>query len=176
MIAGAYVGATVTNSEAAVFENRQATPAELAVGGATGLVTAGGASIAAKGAKAIAARGTGQALAVEGSGSGLDVLGAARSSASAFRLNAKLTGEEIAGGHAFEKHVITQAEYPGVTTRSQFASVIEDVVKSGEKRTLSKGRTAYWKDGTVVIRNPRSAGGGTAFRPKTGYDYFLNVN
>lgn len=34
---------------------------------------------------------------------------------------AKLIGEEISGGHAFDKHVTEQGEFPGVTTRRQFA-------------------------------------------------------
>ncbi|WP_040321851.1 RHS repeat-associated core domain-containing protein [Austwickia chelonae] len=66
------------------------------------------------------------------------------------RLRAQLTGEEIAGGHAFQKHVIDQAEFPGITTRSQFASHIEDVVANSEMRPLSGGRAAYWRDGTIV--------------------------
>ncbi|WP_255825840.1 hypothetical protein [Amycolatopsis sp. GM8] len=37
-------------------------------------------------------------------------------------------------------------------------------------------RSAYWKDGTVVIRNPNAVDGGTAFRPTNGYDYFLNLH
>ncbi|MHC5797059.1 hypothetical protein ACVXZ4_12950 [Lacisediminihabitans sp. FW035] len=91
------------------------------------------------------------------------------------RLRAQLTGEEIAGGHAFDKHVVELGEFPGVANRSQFAGVIEDVVTNGEMRTLSGGRTGYWKNGTVVIRNPGAVDGGTAFRPRDGYDYFLNT-
>jgi hypothetical protein len=48
-------------------------------------------------------------------------------------------------------------------------------VTNGEMRTLSNGRTAYWYDGTVVIRNPGAADGGTAYRPTDGYDYFVNT-
>jgi hypothetical protein len=83
-----------------------------------------------------------------------------------------LTGEEISGGHAFAKHVIDNGEFPGITTRRQFASHIEDVVSNGEMRALSNSRTAYWRNGTVVIRNPKAVDGGTAFRPTSGYDYF----
>jgi RHS repeat-associated protein len=90
------------------------------------------------------------------------------------RLRAQLTGQEIAGGHAFDKHVLDLGEFPGTRTRAQFASHIEDVVLDGQLRSLGGGRTAFWRDGTVVIRNPRSPDGGTAFRPKDGYDYFLN--
>ncbi|QIK84339.1 hypothetical protein [Sanguibacter sp. HDW7] len=71
--------------------------------------------------------------------------------------------------------MIDKAEFPGITTRSQFASHLEDVVAHGERRSLSSGRTAYWRDGTIVIRNPKAADGGTAFRTTDGYDYFLNV-
>lgn len=90
------------------------------------------------------------------------------------RLRAQLTGQEIAGGHAFGKHVVERGEFPGIRSRSQFGSHIEGVVMNGEIRTLGGGRTAFWREGTVVIRNPRSPDGGTAFRPDNGYDYFVN--
>jgi hypothetical protein len=89
---------------------------------------------------------------------------------------AKLIGDEVSRGHAFDKHVIEQGEFPGVTTRRQFADMIEDAVMNGESRVLSGGRTAYWSGGTVVIRNPGAADGGTAFRPTNGYDYFLGLH
>ena len=85
------------------------------------------------------------------------------------RLRAQLTGGEIAGGHAFDKHVVELGEFPGVTTRSRFARTIEGMVANGEMRTISGGRSAYRQDGVVVIRNPGAADGGTAFRPNDGY-------
>jgi hypothetical protein len=88
---------------------------------------------------------------------------------------ARLIGDEISGGHAFDKHVIKRGEFPGVTTRRQFAGLIEDAVINGESRVLSGGRTAYWSDGTVVIRNPGAPDGGTAFRPANGHDYYLRL-
>ena len=92
------------------------------------------------------------------------------------RLRAQLTGQEISGGHAFGKHVVQGGEFPGITTRAQFAAHIEDVVTNGVMRPLSSGRSAYWSNGTVVIRNPNAIDGGTAFRPTNGYDYFLNLH
>jgi hypothetical protein len=92
------------------------------------------------------------------------------------RFKAQLTGEEIAGGHAYQKHVIEQQEFPAIANRRQFAAVIEDVVANGEMRPLSNSRSAYWKDGVVVIRNPVAADGGTAFRPTQGYIYFVNLH
>lgn len=92
------------------------------------------------------------------------------------RLRAQLAGDEIAGGHAFNKHVVELGEFPGVSTRSQFARIIENTVSNGQMRSLSGGRSAFWQDGVVVIRNPRAPDGGTAFRPNNGYDYFLGLN
>ena len=89
---------------------------------------------------------------------------------------AKRIAEEISGGHAFDKHVVDRGEFPGVTTREQFANLIEDAVMNGESRVLNRGRTAYWSEGTVVIRNPSEPDGSTAFRPPDGYDYFLGLN
>jgi hypothetical protein len=89
---------------------------------------------------------------------------------------AELIGDEISAGHAYDKHVIERGEFPGVTTREQFAGVIKDAVINGESRTLSAGRTAFWSDGTVVIRDPGTADGGTTFRPANGYDYFLGLH
>jgi hypothetical protein len=42
-------------------------------------------------------------------------------------------------------------------------------------RRLSGGRTAYWKDGVVLIMNPDSADGGTAFVPRNGFKYFEDL-
>jgi len=97
----------------------------------------------------------------------------ASSAANGARLNSRLTAEEIAGGHSFEKHVATQAEFPGIRTRGEFADMIENVVNNyGDIKHLSGGRTAYWRDGVVVIRNPAAVDGGTAFVPRDGYAYF----
>lgn len=119
------------------------------------------------GKAARAARGAGSVAAKTGTVGVDDVL-------NGVRLRAQLTGQEISGGHAFEKHILDLGEFPGIRTRAQFASHIEDVVLNGEMRTLGGGRTAFWRDGTVVIRNPRAPDGGTVFQPTDGYDYFLN--
>ncbi len=103
--------------------------------------------------------------------------GEASSLVSAARLRGQLAGQEIAGGHAFEKHVLNQGEFKGlgIRTREQFASHIENVINNPTaSRQLSGGRSAYWQEstGTVVIRNPRAADGGTAFQPANGRTYF----
>jgi RHS repeat-associated protein len=102
----------------------------------------------------------------------------ATSAAQASRLRTQLAAEEIAGGHAYGKHVIQQAEFPTVSTPKQFAGEIERIMANpSEVRHLSGGRTAYWDNATqtVVIRNPRAADGGTTFKPVAGKAYFDNL-
>lgn len=105
------------------------------------------------------------------------VAGEASSVANAARLRAQLAGQEIAAGHAFEKHVLNQGEFKGlgIRTREQFATHIENVINNPTaSRELSGGRSAYWQEstGTVVIRNPHASDGGTAFQPVNGRAYF----
>lgn len=102
----------------------------------------------------------------------------ASNAANAGRLRAQLAGERIASGHAFDKHVIQGGEFPGITTRPQFAAHIENAIKgASEYRELLRGRTAYWDSSTrtVVIRDPGAIDGGTAFRPTQGKTYFDNL-
>ncbi|QIM16135.1 mAFB alternative [Leucobacter insecticola] len=87
-------------------------------------------------------------------------------------ISAVRIGEQISRGHAFDKHVIQRGEFPGVKTPEQFAKLIDDVVKNGEEVSPERGRSAFWKDGVVVILDPKSPEGGTAFRPIDGYNYF----
>jgi hypothetical protein len=86
--------------------------------------------------------------------------------------------EQIASGHAFDKHVVGQGEYPEYSTREEFARHIDDVIKNpSESKPLSNGRSAYWDESsdTVVITNPNDPHGGTAFRPSQGKAYYENL-
>jgi RHS repeat-associated protein len=90
------------------------------------------------------------------------------------RLRNQLTGQEIAGGHAFGKHA---AEF-GFKSADEMAAHVEAVMTNPSAvRNLSRGRTAYWDDATqsVVIRNPSAADGGTVFKPTNGKTYFDNL-
>ena len=102
----------------------------------------------------------------------------AANAANAARLRTQLTAEEIAGGHAYDKHVTKGGEFPGITTRQQFSNLIENIINNASNiKVLSNGRTAYWDStsGTVVIRHPSAVDGGTAFKPIQGKTYFDNL-
>jgi len=80
----------------------------------------------------------------------------------------------IASGHAFSKHGGEFADI-GINTQEQFAKHIDRVMRNPTAtRNLERGRVAYWdaESGTVVIHDPNSADGGTAFIPTRGVDYF----
>lgn len=115
------------------------------------------------------------AAVVTGSQVAAETESGAASAINGVRLRAQLTGEQIAGGHAFDAHVLEAGEFPGITTRQQFATRIEEVVTNGESRELLRGRTAYWEGNTVVILDTPSLDGGTAFVPTGGYNYFLGL-
>ena len=54
---------------------------------------------------------------------------------------------------------------------------VSEDAKGSDVKQLSKGRSAYWNDQEkmVVIRDPKSPDGGTAFRPTNGKAYFNNL-
>ncbi len=85
--------------------------------------------------------------------------------------------ELIANGHAYQKHVVLQMEFPEIESITAFVDLVQHVIVSGRKKTLSGGRVAYWSADakTVVIYPVDSPQNGTAFRPKSGEDYFNNL-
>jgi filamentous hemagglutinin len=85
------------------------------------------------------------------------------------------TLQSIANGHAYQKHVVTNKEYPEITTKAQFFSLIKGVVGSPTAtKNMPRSRTAYWGEAakTIVIVDPASTDKGTAFRPTGGKAYF----
>ena len=85
-------------------------------------------------------------------------------------------GQQIANGHAFGKH----AREMEISGRGQMADEIDRIIRNAGSynvRHLERGRTAYW-DGasdTVVIVDPNTADGGTAFKPNRGRRYFESL-
>ena len=80
-------------------------------------------------------------------------------------------GTRIAAGHAFTKH----GQDLGFATRAELAAYIDRVIENpSASRQLSRGREAYWDadTGTVIICDPSTADGGTAFKPERGRRYF----
>ena len=87
----------------------------------------------------------------------------------------RFIAQEIAGGHAFEKHI---DEFPGISTRAQFAAEIDRILRAPTAtRALRGGREAFWDTftGTVVIYNPNDPDLGTAFKPTNGRQYFDRI-
>jgi RHS repeat-associated protein len=85
--------------------------------------------------------------------------------------NTDCTANQIANGHAFEKHA---GEF-GAETPEEFEQAIKDALENATKsRELSNGRTAYYDEetNTVVITDPSSPDGGTIFKPSGGEEYF----
>ncbi|MFQ3632175.1 hypothetical protein [Roseiflexus sp.] len=94
------------------------------------------------------------------------------------------TAHAIANGHAYNKHVVTQREFPEITNNPAFANRIEDMISAfatriediinnpEEHKALSNGRHAFWKNNTVVIYNPNAADKGTCFKPTGGKSYY----
>ena len=87
--------------------------------------------------------------------------------------------ENIANGHAFQKHVVEFGEYPEIANRQQFQDLIQNVMDNPTAdKVLSGGRFAYWQQSTdtVVIINPADPDGGTAFRPVDGFAYYEGLH
>ena len=82
--------------------------------------------------------------------------------------------DDIANGHAYDKHVVEKNEFPEIKSKGEFSDLIDNTVKNPTtQRSLSNGRTAYYdaNSNTLVIHNPAAADGGTAFRPTGGINY-----
>ena len=89
--------------------------------------------------------------------------------------DASALADQIASGHAFDKHVLEGDDFPDINTPEEFSNHIEDILTEPDAyRNLERDRTAYWDDesGTVVIHDPNNGDGGTAFVPEDGRDYF----
>ncbi|WP_460410532.1 MULTISPECIES: Hint domain-containing protein [unclassified Pseudomonas] len=88
------------------------------------------------------------------------------------RLNSQLLAEEVASGHAFQKHVVERQEFAdlGISTKNQFQNFVENIVSNPAiDRRQSVDGTMYYLDSstkTIVIRGQR--GEATAFRPDQG--------
>ncbi|OCG61497.1 RHS repeat-associated core domain-containing protein [Gilliamella sp. Fer4-1] len=95
------------------------------------------------------------------------------------KLNAQLASQEIANGHAFDKHVLQRGEFNslGIRTREQFRQHVEKVINNPtDVRYYSDGRVVYLDSNIriIVIRNP-GKGESTAFRSDydIGWDNYI---
>src|SRR5262249_49492068 len=85
----------------------------------------------------------------------------------------------IAAGHAYDKPVVAEGQFPGIASRAAFAALIAGIIEHpSASRRLSGDRTAWWDDatGAVVIANPHDRDGGTCFKPRAGRPYFDHLH
>ncbi|MEB2872918.1 hypothetical protein [Pseudomonas rhizosphaerae] len=107
-----------------------------------------------------------------GSAGGAKGSSGAESAINQGRLNSQLLAEEVASGHAFQKHVVERQEFAnlGISTKNQFQNFVENIVSNPAiERRQSVDGTIYYLDSstkTIVTRGQR--GEATAFRPDQG--------
>lgn len=92
-------------------------------------------------------------------------------------LNRQLSAQQLANGHAFEKHELQQGQFPFVKTKEQFAKHLENVMTNPtHHKQLGGGREAFYdsRTSTFIVRNPNDPYGGTAFQESL--DYFNRQN
>jgi len=86
--------------------------------------------------------------------------------------------EQIAGGHAWDKHVRDRGEFPDIPSRAAFAALVAGIIDNpSDSVARPDGWRAYWDDatGTVVVVNPLDPDGGSCFRPARGEKYFEDL-
>ena len=79
--------------------------------------------------------------------------------------------QRIAHGHAWGEH---RFEFPEVADQEVFTTLVEQILRTGERKDLRRDRVAYWSEDAeaIVIVSPADPDGGTVFRPARGRAYF----
>ena len=86
--------------------------------------------------------------------------------------------EAISNGHAYQKHVVDEEQFPDVKSKTDFAKLIAGVLANPtHHKELNKEREAFYDlpSNTIVIVNPRDKDRGTCFRPTAKKRYFDNL-
>ena len=88
----------------------------------------------------------------------------------------EIYSKKIANGHAWDKHVIKQKEFPDISTKEEFQRHIKKVMENPTEKIIKRNgeRKEYWhaESKTYVLKDPKVRDDGTAFKPKRGYQYF----
>jgi hypothetical protein len=90
----------------------------------------------------------------------------------------KKIASAIAGGHAYQKHVVDEELFPEVKNKEEFGGLIARVIANpSHHRKLENQREAFYdkKSNTIVIYNPRARDKGTCFKPRGKLNYFNNL-
>jgi len=99
------------------------------------------------------------------------------------KLNVQLTAEQIVKGHAFDKHLLSQGEFGGISirTHAQLQSHVEMVLTNPATETYVLGitekgpriRYVHRESHTVIVHNPAAPDRGTVFQPSMDMDSYL---
>ena len=99
-------------------------------------------------------------------------------------LSDKVVNDIVA--HSYDKHVVQQKEFETLTgakkltpagdavkQKKELGTIVEEVAKSGTKKVLTGGRTAYYDatENILVIHNANNEAQSTVFRPTNGQAY-----
>lgn len=79
---------------------------------------------------------------------------------------------QIADGHAYDKHVIDQKEFPDIKNKRDLAKLIKDVIKNADEvKDLDRGRKGYWdaRRKIVVVHDPNRSDSGTVMKSSKRY-------
>ena len=98
-------------------------------------------------------------------------------------MNVQLTAEQIVKGHAFDKHLLSQGEFGGISIRTlaQLQSHVEMVLTNPATETYVLGitekgpriRYVHRESHTVIVHNPAAPDRGTVFQPSMDMDSYL---
>jgi len=91
----------------------------------------------------------------------------------AFAVPSDATIKSIAYGHAYDKHVVTNGEFPKIKSKEEFYNYIKAMV--ADKSTVSKkvGTKEYlWRTPVIVAVDPSHKDKGTCFKPIDGKKYY----
>ncbi len=92
---------------------------------------------------------------------------------------AERIADDIAYGHAYQKHVIDQYEFGHIISKDDFSDMIEHTLSEpDDSKVLDSDSAAFWDNDMqlLVIYNPYARDKGTAYRPYKGKRHFYEID
>ena len=93
------------------------------------------------------------------------------------RLVNQLHAEQITKGHAFEKHILKQGEFPEwIRTKQQMQNYLENIFNDPKIEKVKVGNAIAYidrKHSAVIYKNFKDPHGGTVFQPEGIFEVYL---